>query len=146
MNNEQLNNNIQNNTNQNVANPGVYNNMPSVNEFPTAGNNIEQNPVNVSVEQNPIPVNPTPAPEIKIEEPMPTPHQTTEVNPINSIGIDSIPTIEQSNQNFVANTQAMSTEKKDQGSKKVNYLLIIILLVAMFVAVFFVFPILKNYI
>ena len=56
----------------------------------------------------------------------------------------SIPTIEQSNQNFVANTQTISSEKNVDNKKKVNYLLIIILLAVVFGVVFFVFPLLKN--
>ena len=72
--------------------------------------------------------------------------QTTNVNTTSNTEIGRIPTVEQNSESFISNTQNISSEKVAPKKKGVNYLLIIILFLAIFAAIFFLFPILKNYI
>ena len=58
--------------------------------------------------------------------------------------MQNIPTVEQSKEQFIDNTQSISTEKKEEKSGSVNYVFIIILFVIIFAAIFFLFPILLE--
>ena len=60
--------------------------------------------------------------------------------------LQSIPTVEQSKQEFINNAQNLNTEKKIEKKEGVNYIFIIILFVIIFAAIFFLFPLLLNYI
>ena len=157
-----MNNQSDNNINSNVN--GIPANMN--NAMPVENNNIQatasqNNVVNPTPIPNPAvgvqpneqfqPINSIPVQNQQVDNQNVQPiesqmSQNQQVNNNESIQnqLQSIPTIEQSNQNFVASTQTISAEKSVESKKKVNYLLIIILLAVVFGVVFFVFPLLKN--
>jgi len=60
--------------------------------------------------------------------------------------IQGVPTVEQSKEDFIDNTQSLTPEKKEVKKKEVNYLFMIILFVIIFAAIFFLFPILLKHI
>ena len=150
-----MNNNLENNLANNPAqtnlgmNPNMMPNMgngmqESVN---APANQIQQPQMSNPFETNSAPVNSVPVqPQVQVVPEQPT-NQPID-NDQNQMGsqnnFQSVPTIEQSNQNFVANTQTISSEKPVEQKNKVNYLLIIILLGSVFLAIFFLFPMLKN--
>lgn len=78
----------------------------------------------------------------------PTVNQQTFQNAMinEQVQMQSIPTVDQTKQEFINNTQNMNTEKKENKKEGVNYLFIIILFAIMFAAIFFLFPILLKYI
>ena len=129
------NDNVNNLNNYNQANPTtqqVVNNAQNINPAPnqpvvnTDVVNTQQQPVNVSVNNQP----------------------NMGSQPVQVAGgsnnISNIPTIEQSNQSFVANTQAVSMEKTEEKKKGINYLFVIILFIIVLVSIFVLFPLLKN--
>ena len=124
----------------------VNNNNVSVPENNITVDNISTQPT-VGISQ-PIPEQPT-QPEVlepvqannDISQAAET-ESTEEVNMQDSV--KGIPTVEQNNQSFVANTQAISSEKKSDEKPKGNYALILILLAVLVVAVFFGFPLLQK--
>lgn len=63
----------------------------------------------------------------------------------NSNLFQTVPTVEQSKQDFINNTQALTPEKKEEISNN-NYTFIIILFIIIFASIFFLFPILLKYI
>lgn len=77
--------------------------------------------------------------------------QTVAINPqINNIdtsinNIQSIPTVDQSKQEFINNTQSLAIEKKTEKKHGINWIFIIALFVIILVAIIFLFPyLLKN--
>ena len=58
--------------------------------------------------------------------------------------IQNIPTVEQSKQEFIDNTQANSTVKKEEKKDGPNIAFIVILFVIIFAAIFFLFPYLMD--
>ena len=60
--------------------------------------------------------------------------------------IQSVPTVEQSTQDFINNTQNMTSEKKEEKKDTVNYTFILILFVIIMLVMYFLFPILLKYI
>ena len=60
--------------------------------------------------------------------------------------MQNVPTVEQSKQDFINNTQALAPEKKEEKKDGVNYTFVIILFIAIFAAIFFLFPLLLDYI
>lgn len=59
--------------------------------------------------------------------------------------MQSIPTVDQSKQAFIDNTQSMTSEKKNEKKEGINYTFIIILFVIILASIFFLFPyIFKN--
>lgn len=149
MNNEQMNNTI----NQNSPN---INNLPDMNAYVnnSAPGVINQTVSNPDMQQSQNQVDnfqTTIQPDFsniqnninqEVQSSQPLNQNSTSVTQ----QIPNIPTVEQTNQNFVANTQAISVEKPVEGKKKVNYVLVVVLLLVVFLAIFFVFPVLKNYI
>ena len=75
-------------------------------------------------------------------QPVPTVEQVSTVN--NNLNpqqqIQNIPTVEQSKQEFIDNTQANNTIKKDEKKDGPNIAFIIILFAIIFAAIFFLFP------
>ena len=76
--------------------------------------------------------------------------QTTQSvqQPANNINIQqqlqSIPTVEQTKQEFINNTQAENVVKKEEKEDGPNIVFIIILFVIIFAAIFFLFPYLMK--
>lgn len=64
----------------------------------------------------------------------------------NQIQMQSIPTVDQSRQEFINNTQALNAEKKEEKKSGINYAFIIILFAIIFAAIFFLFPYLLKHI
>lgn len=64
----------------------------------------------------------------------------------NQIQMQSIPTVDQSRQEFINNTQALNAEKKEEKKSGINYVFIIILFAIIFAAIFFLFPYLLKHI
>ena len=60
--------------------------------------------------------------------------------------MQNIPTVDQSKQEFISNTQNITEQKKENKSEKANWTFIIILFIVILAAVFFLFPILFRYI
>ena len=58
--------------------------------------------------------------------------------------MQNIPTVEQSKQDFISNTQAISEEKKEEKKDEPNIAFIIILFVIIFASIFFLFPFLLK--
>lgn len=72
--------------------------------------------------------------------------QNVEPNLQNNIQqqMQNIPTIEQTRQEFISNTQANNTGKKDEKTEGPNITLIIILFTIIFASIFFLFPYLQK--
>lgn len=72
--------------------------------------------------------------------------QNVEPNLQNNIQqqMQNIPTIEQTRQEFISNTQANNTGKKDEKTEGPNIALIIILFTIIFASIFFLFPYLQK--
>jgi len=60
--------------------------------------------------------------------------------------LQSIPTVEQEKEAFINNVQSMHEEKKEEKKEGVNFVFIIILFVVILAAIFFLFPLLLDYI
>ena len=60
--------------------------------------------------------------------------------------IQNVPTVEQSKQEFINNTQSLNSQKKEEKKEGVNYTFIIILFIIIFASIFFLFPFLLKYI
>ena len=60
--------------------------------------------------------------------------------------LQNIPTVEQNKQDFINNVQSMNQQKKEEKKEGVNFVFIIILFVVILVVIYFLFPILLNYI
>lgn len=81
-----------------------------------------------------------------------TPNQVQTTQPVqqpaNNINIQqqlqSIPTVEQTKQEFINNTQAENVVKKEEKQDGPNIVFIIILFVIIFAAIFFLFPYLMK--
>ena len=149
--------NLDNNVNQEINNQLNNQVSPQVDAMPT-NINVEQNGQSISqVETATAALNnqtdSLQAPvqnvgEINSQE-MPTVPETVETpnisTPVNDLTkINSIPTVEQGEQDFISNVQAMSTEKVEEKKEiNLNFRLMIILFIAVLVAIFFIFPLLK---
>ena len=57
----------------------------------------------------------------------------------------AIPTAGQSTQEFINNTQSMTSEKKEENKGKVNYAFVIILFIIILASIFFLFPYLLKH-
>lgn len=110
------------------------NNNVEMNFDPMTGEPINNNQNNNISQQN-IPVI-LPETNQTINEPIPQ----EEVQNINVQPIQSIPTIEQSKEQFINNIQNISENKKEEKKEGVNYIFIIVLFVIIFAAIFFLFP------
>lgn len=150
MDNGQLNENIQNGQDMSA--------MPTMNAFvdyTQVGNQIPTTAQQADVAMQQSISNPVDNQQILVEQNvqqtsdsaniMPSSQQPIQNETIDNQVVQPIPTIEQPNQSFVAETQAISSEKPTVENKKINYVLIIVLLLVVFLVMFFVFPILKNY-
>ena len=60
--------------------------------------------------------------------------------------LQSIPTVEQNEQQFINNVQTMNQEKKEETKEGVNFVFIIVLFVIILAAIYFLFPLLSKYI
>ena len=60
--------------------------------------------------------------------------------------LQSIPTVEQNPEQFINNVQTQNQEKKEEKKEGVNFVFIIILFIVILVAIFFLFPLLLDYI
>lgn len=60
--------------------------------------------------------------------------------------LQSIPTVEQDKQSFINNVQSLNQEKKEEKKDGINFVFIIILFIVILVAIYFLFPILLDYI
>lgn len=115
---------IQNNTNNtNQQNAQINNQMQTVQPVaPVAPIEPQLNTTNPQMQQTPI------DPQIE-----------------NFNNLQAIPTVEQSKQEFINNTQSLSTEKTTEKKQGVNWTFIIILFAVILVAIIFLFPyLLKN--
>lgn len=110
---------------------------------PITGQPINQNNNNIvpnngtinTVEQNNIPVQP----ENTLNQQS---LETTVINPQQII--QNIPTVEQSKQEFINNTQANSSTKQEDKKDGPNIAFIIILFIIIFASIFFLFPYLQK--
>lgn len=107
--------------------------------------NQDPNNINNMPTVNPVQTNPTAVPV----NPQPTPVQNTPVQPMDTVNVQqtlqSIPNVEQTNEQFVNNTQA--TNKKDATEKNSNSLdiiFVVIVFIIIFAAVFVLFPYLRE--
>ena len=118
-------------------------NNNQMNFDPITGQPINQNNNNIvpdnqtinTLEQNNVLVQPE---NILNQQPV----ETTVVNPQQAI--QNIPTIEQSKQEFINNTQANSPVKKEEKKDGPNIAFIIILFAIIFASIFFLFPYLQK--
>ena len=124
-------------------------------------NPTQQQPVNNptmnTVPQQPI-VQPQPIQQPvqqPVQQQIPVPNtQTTAIPTIQPVvanrnasiqqQMNSIPTIDQDTQQFINNTQAVNTVKKEERKEGPNIIFIVILFVIIFAAIFFLFPYLLN--
>ena len=147
--NNNTNNNLNNNTNQTNINSGVPNiteEQPRTMRFdPMTGEPIVSNesvvPVNEQVPNEPVV-------EVNTEVPV---QDTNTVNNVNDAvqiqnELQSIPTVEQGKEAFINNVQSMNQEKKEEKKEGVNFVFIIVLFVVILAAIFFLFPLLLDYI
>ena len=155
-----MNNNLDNNTNniaQGIDNQQINQVPPQVSVMPENVNNpqtvqnnsqIENVPTNSNNQTNNLQ---EPVQNVTEINDQPTQVQASTVEssnantPINDLTkINSIPTVEQGEQDFINNVQAMSTEKVEEKKEiNLNFRLMIILFIAVLVAIFFIFPLLK---
>lgn len=90
--------------------------------------------------------------ENKIEEPKPEVVETAEpaseltVNSMDEHNLKNIPTVEQSKNDFINKMQAQTENKKENDGAEINFAFIIILFVIVLVAIYFLFPLLMDYI
>ncbi|MBQ9072492.1 MAG: hypothetical protein IJY25_04990 [Bacilli bacterium] len=111
----------------------INNNQVSQQNIPIVG--LEQSE---TVVQSQPQVTPTVQPQVT--------QQPVQTNTVIQQPMQNVPTVEQSKQDFINNTQALTPEKKEEKKNGVNYTFIIILFIAIFVAIFFLFPLLLDYI
>ena len=151
---------MDNNTNNSLNNDVMQNNMepvtpveqPRTMKFnPMTGEPIVQvepvapvgpvGPVNEQVTNEPTQ-------EVNTEIPEQNTNATNNVNDAAQIQneLQSIPTVEQGKEAFINNVQSMHQEKKEEKKEGVNFLFIIILFVVILAAIFFLFPLLLDYI
>lgn len=60
--------------------------------------------------------------------------------------LQNIPTVDQNKQQFMNNIQSINQEKNEEKKEGINFVFIIILFVVILAAIYFLFPILLNYI
>ena len=106
---------------------------------PITGQPINQNNNNIVPNSETINVQEQNAVAVQTENPLN--HQT--VDNQQQI-IQNIPTVDQSKQDFINNTQANSAAKKDEKKDGPNITFIIILFIIIFAAIFFLFPYLQK--
>ncbi len=169
-------NNLNSGMNPNNQNVVMNNNMMTgentqVNPIPTM-NSIPVNPVPVV---NPVPqvepisstlgefitptinngnVQPIVNPTIISGTPAGTPNNNMAMGIQNQVGqtpniinpMAGVPTVEQSQQDFIKSTQTISSDNSDDKSSGPNYILIIVIFAIKLAALLFVFPLLLNYI
>ena len=81
------------------------------------------------------------------EQNQPTVEINTQVDNQNIQNVlQSIPTIEQTKQEFINNAQSLNTEQKKEKKQGINYAFVIILFIIVLAAIFFLFPMLMKYI
>ena len=112
-------------------------NNNQMNFDPITGQPINQN-VNDTVQPQPVP---PVQPEQSIQ---PVQQEVVVNNPINIQQMQNIPTVEQSKQEFINNTQANNAVKKEEKKDGPNITFIVILFVIIFAAIFFLFPYLMD--
>lgn len=117
-------------------------------------NQVTNKQNNIPVVNNTTTITPTVpiANENKIATPVqPQQPPETVITPIQSNNviqqqIQGVPTVEQSKEEFIDNTQALTPEKKEEKQNGVNYVFMVILFVIIFGAIFFLFPLLLKHI
>lgn len=62
------------------------------------------------------------------------------------VQMQSIPTVDQNNEQFINNIQSTNQEQKEEISSKKNIIFIGILFVVVLIAIFFLFPLLLDYV
>ena len=140
------------NTGEPIQNDNLINdNNVSIPENNTIVENIPIQPAPIKPEiMQPTQLDPEPAQPV---QPEPAPENVETPQMVNTVSeealsaqdsVKGIPTIEQNDQSFVANTQAISSEKKSDDKSRVNYALILILLGVVVAAIFFGFPLLQK--
>lgn len=115
-----------------------------INFDPMTGQPINQNLNNnntvVPNQAQPVNVQPVapvqPVPAVEPVQPIPVVDEQQQ--------IQNIPTVEQSKQEFIDNTQANNTAKKEEKKDGPNIAFIVILFVIIFAAIFFLFPYLMD--
>lgn len=60
--------------------------------------------------------------------------------------LQNIPTVEQDTQSFINNVQTLNGEKKEEKKEGVNFIFIIILFIVILASIFFLFPLLLDYV
>lgn len=60
--------------------------------------------------------------------------------------LQNIPTVDQSKEEFINNAQSINKEKKEEKKEGVNFIFIIILFVVILITIYFLFPLLLDYI
>ncbi len=125
----------------------------NVNQTAQPANNLQQPsaqvstaaqtvPLNNVAQQAPVQENTVVQPQIKTVIPMAQAPSTLE----NTTEFQGIPTIEQSREEFITNTQNNTVIKKEEKKQGINYLFFIGLFIVIFVVIKFLFPILLRYI
>ena len=147
---------MDNNVNNTLNNDVMQNNMePGTMKFdPMTGEPIvpEEQVVPVGPVEPVAPVTEQvtsePVQEVNTEIPLQNNNIANNVNDAVQIQneLQSIPTVEQGKEAFINNVQAMHEEKKEEKKEGVNFLFIIILFVVILAAIFFLFPLLLDYI
>ena len=82
-----------------------------------------------------------PSSEVKIEN---TEEKTT-VTEAQQNKVQSVATVEQSNDNFLNNTQSDSTVKNEKMNEKSSYIFIFVIFAIILLAIIFLFPLLNKY-
>ncbi|MBR6690873.1 MAG: preprotein translocase subunit SecE [Bacilli bacterium] len=119
----------------------------NINFDPMTGQPINQNLNNNVVPEQNQAVNVQPVPTVEPVQPVPVepidnlqPAATVNNGAYIQQQMQNIPTVEQSKQEFINNTQANSTMKKEEKKEGPNLTFIVILFVIIFAAIFFLFP------
>lgn len=60
--------------------------------------------------------------------------------------LQTIPNVEQNEQQFINNVQTMNEEKKEENKEGINFIFIIILFIILLASIYFLFPLLSKYI
>lgn len=117
-----MNNNVQPNNTQTNVQPQPQNIQPVVPVAP-----IEPQISNTTVEVQPAPI-----------------EQSINTTDTNVNNMQSIPTVDQSQQQFINNTQSLTAENKVEKKQRINWTFLIILFVIILAAIFFLFPYLQK--
>ena len=86
------------------------------------------------------------APVQNVQPVDPNTAQTTNTGTVNSNNLQSVPTVDQSKEQFINNTQGVNKDDKPEKKSNINVVFVVIIFVVIILAIIFLFPyLLKNF-